>query len=128
MPVLLFHSLIHFVFAFCGTLVNGWQHMHDVRKMREKLPIQTPQQGNNNRSHVLCVDRLVRRPLNLRLPDLKKLHQQDFTHNFTCLEGWTVPDVRWRGVLLETMLLLAEPSPEARYVQASAGEFSTSLR
>ena len=59
---------------------------------------------------------------------MEKLPQQDFTHDYTCLEGGTVPDVRWSGVKLETVLLLAEPSPEARYVQASAGIFSISLQ
>lgn len=110
-----------------GKLVSGWQHMDEVGKILEKLPVHTPEQRNDHRAYVLCVDGLVRKPLNLRLADLKEMHQQDFTHDFACLEGWTVPDVRWRGVLLETVLLLAEPSEEARYVQASAGEFSLSL-
>jgi len=64
----------------------------------------------------------------LTFGDLEKLPQKDLTHDFTCLEGWTVPAVKWRGVALQTLLLLAEPQPEARYVQASAGEFSIALQ
>ncbi len=41
--------------------------------------------------------------------------------------GWTVPDVKWGGVLLEAVLSLARPTAQARYVQASAGEFSVSV-
>lgn len=100
----------------------------DETKFRAKLPRHAPKPADNNQPYVLCVDGVVRRPLHLRLPDLEKLPQQDLTHDFTCIEGWTVPDVRWRGVPLETVLSLSEPNPDARYVQASAGEFSISLR
>jgi len=99
-----------------------------VLKIRDKLPVHPPDDGENIQAYVLRVDGLVRSVLNLRLGDIEKLPQQDLTHDFTCLEGWTVPDVRWSGVKLETVLSLAEPSPGARYVQASAGIFSISLQ
>src|SRR5215468_10561521 len=101
--------------------------VRSVLKIRDKLPVHCPDDGKSIQAYVLRVDGLVRRVLYLTLGDLKKLLQQDLTHDFTCLEGWTVPEVRWSGVKLETLLSLAEPSPEARYVQASAKEFSISL-
>lgn len=95
-------------------------------KIREKLPLHTGK-DQNPRSSVLRVDGLVSEPLELSLADLERLPQQDFADDFTCLEGWTVPHVRWRGVLIPTLLSRAHPSSEARFVQASAGEFSVSL-
>lgn len=100
-------------------------------KIREKLPVRTHVEGKSHegtgQAYVLRVDGLVGKPLNLTLPDLEKLHQQNLTHDFTCLEGWTVPGVKWKGVLLETVLSLANAAPQAHYVQASAGEFSVPL-
>jgi DMSO/TMAO reductase YedYZ molybdopterin-dependent catalytic subunit len=96
-------------------------------KVREKLPVHRSRNEEGIRPHVVRVDGLVGHCLELTLADLERLPQQDLTNDFTCLEGWTVPNVRWSGVLLETVLSLTEPRPEARYVQASAGEFSISL-
>jgi DMSO/TMAO reductase YedYZ molybdopterin-dependent catalytic subunit len=53
--------------------------------------------------------------------------QHELRHDFKCREGWIVPDLRWRGVLLQTIFELARPHREARHVQASAGNFSTSV-
>ena len=53
--------------------------------------------------------------------------QHELRDDFRCREGWVVPDVRWGGVLLETVLALARPHREARHVQASAGDFSISI-
>lgn len=102
--------------------------MRNDLKIRERLPIHSGQPSSSKiQAHVLRVDGLVRKPLMLKLSDLEELPQQDLTHDFTCLEGWTVPEVKWRGVALDSLLLMAEPHPEARYVQASAGEFSIAL-
>lgn len=102
--------------------------MRNDLKIRERLPIHSGEPGTSSiQGHVLRVDGLVGKPLMLTRGDLEKLPQQDLTHDFTCLEGWTVPAVKWRGVALSTLLLMAEPHPQARYVQASAGEFSIAL-
>jgi DMSO/TMAO reductase YedYZ molybdopterin-dependent catalytic subunit len=96
-------------------------------KVREKLPVHRPKEEEGIRPHVLRVDGLVGRCLELTLADLERLPQQELTADFTCLEGWTVPNVRWRGVLLATVLSLTEPRLDARYVQASEGDFSVSV-
>jgi DMSO/TMAO reductase YedYZ molybdopterin-dependent catalytic subunit len=76
---------------------------------------------------VLRVDGLVAECLQLTQAELQQLPQRDLTKDFTCLEGWTVPDVKWGGVLLEAVLSLARPMAQARYVQAGAGQFSIPL-
>ena len=92
-----------------------------------ELPIHPMGAQPDLNSAILRVDGLVAVPLKLTAAALQALPQRDFTNDFTCLEGWTVPDVKWGGVLLEVVLPLAKPSAHARYVQASAGEFSISL-
>lgn len=101
--------------------------MQGEPKVREKLPVHRAGSEEGMQSYVLRVDGLVGRSLKLTLADLERLAQQNLTEDFTCLEGWTVPGVKWRGVLLATVLAFAEPRAEARYVQASAGDFSLPL-
>ena len=73
------------------------------------------------------VDGLVSQPLDLTPADLASLPQLALTDDFTCVEGWTVPSVAWRGVQLGVILDLAGVQPRARWVQASAGDFSVPL-
>ena len=82
--------------------------MQKELKVRSKLPVHRVKDEESSRHHVLRVDGLVGHCLELTLADLERLPQQDLTHDFTCLEGWTVPDIKWRGVLLETVLSLTE--------------------
>jgi DMSO/TMAO reductase YedYZ molybdopterin-dependent catalytic subunit len=98
-------------------------------QFREALPVHEEHRRSDTdlRTHILRIDGLVGHCLELTLADLERLPQHDLADDFTCLEGWTVPNVKWRGVLLETLRSLAKFRPEARYVQASAGEFSISL-
>ena len=75
----------------------------------------------------LRIDGLVVKPLDLTLADLELMAQHELRDDFRCREGWVVPDVRWRGVLLQTVFARARPHREARHVQASAGDFSISV-
>lgn len=101
--------------------------MPEQSRILPKLPVHGSADEKASRPHVIRVDGLVGKCLTLTPADLEQLPQQDLTDDFTCLEGWTVPGIRWRGVLLRTVAALAEPRPEARYVQAAAGNFSISL-
>lgn len=42
---------------------------------------------------------------------------------FTCEEGWTVPRIRWGGVRLADVIVLAAPRSSARYVRVHAGAY-----
>lgn len=94
--------------------------------LREELPTH-PNDHAHSESYRLRVDGLVGRCLDLAVKDLERLPQHYLTEDFTCLEGWTVPDVKWSGVVLETVVALADPLADARYIQASAGDFSLPL-
>jgi len=66
-------------------------------KVLATLPVHS-RKDEKTRTHVLRVDGLVGQCLELTLADLEGLPQQDLTDDFTCLEGWTVPNLKWRGV------------------------------
>ena len=101
--------------------------MSHEAKVREGLPVHSRPDDKTLRNHVVRIDGLVEKCLALTPADLKSLPQEDLVEDFTCREGWTVPNLRWTGVPLKTVLLLARPHPNALHVQASAGGFSISL-
>jgi DMSO/TMAO reductase YedYZ molybdopterin-dependent catalytic subunit len=94
---------------------------------RDRLPVHNSADDHDVQTYVLQVDGLVGQCLKLTAADLERLPQEDLVEDFTCLEGWTVPGVRWRGILFETVLSLARPRPQALWVQASARDFSLPL-
>jgi len=60
---------------------------------------------------------LVRRPQSLSYDELRRLPQSRQVSTFHCVTGWTVHDVRWRGVRFEHLLDLAEPLPAAHAIE-----------
>jgi DMSO/TMAO reductase YedYZ molybdopterin-dependent catalytic subunit len=73
------------------------------------------------------VQGLVELPLELTHEALMTLAQQEFAEDFHCVEGWVVPDQKWGGVLVSTLLALAKPLPGAKYLGFSAGSYTVSL-
>jgi DMSO/TMAO reductase YedYZ molybdopterin-dependent catalytic subunit len=66
----------------------------------------------------LVVDGLVETPLSLSYAELLALPQADEEADFHCVTGWSILDVAFRGVRLETALALARPKPEATHLMA----------
>ncbi len=83
----------------------------------------------NAASWRLKVDGLVRRPLTLTFTDFTALPQVEETKDFTCVEGWTVPGVRWKGVRLRELMLRADLDPRATHLVFHSGDgaYSDSL-
>ena len=75
----------------------------------------------------LRVDGLVDQPLDLGIDDLLEMTQQLMVDDFACLEGWTVPGIRWRGVAVADLLDRAGAPPDAAWVQVTADDFSLPL-
>lgn len=76
----------------------------------------------------LAVDGAVERPLALSFADLLALPQVDEEADFHCVTGWSVMDVPFRGVRLETVLALARPNADATHLMAHAHDgYSTNL-
>lgn len=96
-------------------------------RVRKSLPLHGPVLDKDIQNLTLRIDGMVEKCLTLTPTELESLPQEDLIDDFSCREGWKVPNLRWRGVPLETVLSLARPHPDAHYVQASAGDFSISL-
>jgi DMSO/TMAO reductase YedYZ molybdopterin-dependent catalytic subunit len=71
----------------------------------------------------LRVDGLVHAPLVLDLDSVRSLPAVTLAADFSCEEGWAVPELRWLGVPLRTILALADVRPEASYLTVSSGDF-----
>lgn len=87
-------------------LVDGWRE----NTVEESRPVFDPG------TYRLTVDGLVARPLSLDYEALRALPAVRQVSDFHCVEGWMVPDVRWDGVLFQSLAELAGPLPDARYV------------
>ena len=101
--------------------------MNEEPKIRASLPVHELDDNVSQVPRSLRIDGLVAKLLDLTLADLQLMAQHELRDDFRCREGWVVPDLRWRGVLLQTVFALARPYREACHVQASAGEFSISV-
>jgi DMSO/TMAO reductase YedYZ molybdopterin-dependent catalytic subunit len=78
---------------------------------------------------VVEVDGLVRQPLRLERDEWLRLAHFEQTVDFHCVEGWSVPDVRWGGVAPAVLLERAGLRPEASHVvfHAAGGGYIDSL-
>jgi len=68
----------------------------------------------------LVIDGAVKRPVELDWEALMSLEQVEDQSDFHCVTTWSKFDMSWRGVRLSTLLALAEPLDEARYVMLHA--------
>jgi hypothetical protein len=64
-------------------------------------------------SYRLRVEGLVERPISLTLPELRALPVAEQVSDFHCVTGWTVEDVRWKGVRLRDVIAHAGALPSA---------------
>ncbi len=76
----------------------------------------------------LVIDGEVDTPTTLSYKELRALPTSKVTSDFHCVEGWSVPDNVWEGVLFTTLALQVEPKPSARYVTFHAEhEYASSI-
>jgi len=69
----------------------------------------------------------VNRKQSLSLPDLMKPPSVKLQDNFTCLEGWTVKGIVWRGVRVSELLSLASMKQNAKCVLFGSGDYTQGL-
>lgn len=70
----------------------------------------------------------VRRPRELTWAELRSLPQVEVRADFHCVEGWSVPDLRWAGVPAGTIVELVEPEPDVAWILAYGHEgYTTNL-
>ena len=72
--------------------------------------------GKEPEPYALKVDGLVGQPFTLSYREMLSLPARDQVSDFHCVEGWSVPDVPWRGFSFGELAKRAKPLPEAKYV------------
>lgn len=77
-------------------------------------PTVTPEQWS------LRIDGAVRSPQILTWEDFMALDQVEDVSDFHCVTTWSRMDLAWRGVLVSTVLALAEPLEDAQYLMCYA--------
>lgn len=71
---------------------------------------------------------LVENPLIFTYKELLSLPSAEFKADFHCVTGWSKFDLKWKGVLFKTIVSLAKPFKEARFVSIiSGGEYTTNM-
>jgi DMSO/TMAO reductase YedYZ molybdopterin-dependent catalytic subunit len=71
---------------------------------------------------------LVRSPLRFTFQEFIKLPSVELVADFHCVTGWSMLDLKWKGILFKTIAQLAEPLSEARYVLILAeNDYTTNL-
>jgi DMSO/TMAO reductase YedYZ molybdopterin-dependent catalytic subunit len=70
----------------------------------------------------LRIDGAADSPLDLSWDDLLALPQVDEDADFHCVTGWSVLDVAFRGVRLETVVALARPRADATHVMVHGSD------
>lgn len=77
---------------------------------------------------VIRIDGVVAEPLDLSWEEFLKLPQAEVVADFHCVTHWSVPGLRWEGVLARTIIELCRPEPEVRWVMAYGREgYSTNV-
>jgi DMSO/TMAO reductase YedYZ molybdopterin-dependent catalytic subunit len=92
--------------------VGGWR----IYTISGSMPVFDPT------SWTLTVDGLVERPVTLTYDDLAKLPAAEQVSTFHCVTGWTVRNVRWRGIRLRHILDLAGPLRSAHALRFVSSE------
>jgi DMSO/TMAO reductase YedYZ molybdopterin-dependent catalytic subunit len=76
----------------------------------------------------LIVDGAVEEPRRFSWKEFLELPQIKDTSDFHCVTGWSRLDARWKGVRLSTVIALADPEDEARFVLCHAWDgYTTNL-
>lgn len=70
----------------------------------------------------LRIDGLVEAPRSFSYAELLALPQARQTTDFHCVTGWSVDDVRWRGVRFADLLDAVKPLPSARALEFVSAE------
>ncbi|MGE0134663.1 MAG: molybdopterin-dependent oxidoreductase [Dehalococcoidia bacterium] len=89
-----------------GRAIKGWRYN----------TVERPLPAFDASEYRLVVDGLVERPLTFTYDELRALPGVRQVSDFHCVEGWGVDDVQWDGVRLQTLIDLAGPAANAKYV------------
>jgi DMSO/TMAO reductase YedYZ molybdopterin-dependent catalytic subunit len=80
------------------------------------------------KTYQLIVDGEVANPVVLSWDGISKLPKSVSVSDFHCVEGWSVPNCKWEGILFKEIVNLAKPKETARFVTFECADgYTTSL-
>ena len=100
--------------AGLGAYVSA--HAWSIPDNFHERTVESPRPTFDRDTYRLAVSGLVRRPLNFTYRQLLILPSSRQTCDFRCIEGWGVDDVPWEGIQLRTLMTMARPLADARFV------------
>ncbi len=71
---------------------------------------------NKDQEYRLTVGGLVKKAVSFSYNDLKSLPKFEQVSDFHCVEGWSVPDIRWEGFRFREIMSRVEPMPQATHI------------
>jgi len=77
----------------------------------------------------LTVDGLVDNPLKISYQELLGLESEEQVRDFHCVEGWSVDDVKWKGIRMGIFFDMAKPKPGGAFAtfHSASGIYRDSL-
>lgn len=79
-------------------------------------------------SWALKITGMVQRSLTLTVQEVRGLGAVEIVRDFHCVESWSVPHNKWKGIPVHRILELASPLSDARYALVqSPGSYGTNL-
>ncbi|MCZ7392895.1 MAG: molybdopterin-dependent oxidoreductase [Candidatus Methanoperedens sp.] len=77
----------------------------------------------------LTIDGLVSKTLTISYEELLKLESEEQVTEFHCVEGWSVENVKWKGVRLKVLFEMAGLAPDAAFAtfHSASGIYKDSL-
>ena len=117
-PILSRRRFLLYLGIFLGTIIAGLSLLKRagikaINRFRIRSIEQTPQFDPD--TWKLTIEGLVSTPLSLRYDELLKLESEEQVSDFHCVEGWSVDDVKWKGVRLKVLFDMAGIAPEAAF-------------
>ena len=82
----------------------------------------------NRKTWNLLVYGEVEKPLSFSWNDVLKMPTMTSTSDFHCVEGWSVLNNKWEGISFRTIVEMAEPKDNAKYITFECDDgYTTSL-
>ena len=69
----------------------------------------------------------VRKPTSISLERLRSLPMVKLSEDFKCLEGWSVKDVLWEGVTIESVLQIPGLKKSAKFLLFRSGDYTLTM-
>ncbi|MDO9099015.1 MAG: molybdopterin-dependent oxidoreductase [Candidatus Methanoperedens sp.] len=118
--------------VFLGIIIAGLSLLKKagikaVNRFRIRSIEQTPSFDPN--TWKLTIEGLVKTPLTISYGELLKLESEEQVRDFHCVEGWSVNDVKWKGIRLKVLFDMAGIAPEAAFATfySASGIYKDSL-